>query len=514
MARMRKAGMTASMNAHYQQGLRHSKAGRHAEAIDCYQQALAAAPSDPHVLFALGNTARALGMPKPAETFFRQVLAIAPERIEALTNLANLLRANGQQASARALLEPALARNPKSAELWTTLGSTHREMGDAAAAEMHYRKALDLEPVSATALGNLADMLAQKGNYAGAFPLYDRAIEHAPDNAQARLNRAILHLLTGNLKQGWQDYTARLAIPGKAPQGDHGLPAWKGGPLKGKRLLVTAEQGVGDQLMFASMIRDLSARAREEGGSVVLECEPRLVELFERSFDDVVVHASQMKNRGGAVYAQYSWLKSVGGADLAIELGSLPLYLRDEIAKFPKPHAFLDADEIEVLNWQRTLSSAAEGPFIGICWRSGKMTEGRALNFAALEQWAAFIRAMPGTPVCVQYDATEEEIETLGELSGKTVVVPGGIDQKRELDRACALMSALDAVVSAPTAVSWLSAGAGVPTYKLQRDAGWTSFGCATEPFAPAAQCIVPDAVDDWADSFGKTLTALKLQFG
>ncbi len=506
--------MTASTNAHYQQGLRFTKEGRHAEAIDCYQQALAAAPADPHVLFALGNTAKALGMPKPAEIFFRQVLAIAPERVEALMNLANLLRANGQPASARALLEPALDRNPESAEIWLTLGSTLREMGDADAAEAHYRKALDLKPNSATALANLADMLAQKGDHAAAFPLYGRAIRNAPDNAQVRLNRAILHLLAGNLKQGWQDYAARLAIPGKAPHYDHGLPAWKGGSLNGKRLLVTAEQGVGDQLMFASMIRDLAARANAEGGSIVLECEPRLAPLFERSFDDVTVHASRMENRGDAVHAQYSWLKSVGGADIAVEMGTLPLHLRDEIAKFPKSNTFLDADEIEVLNWQRTLSSVAEGPFIGVCWRSGKLTSGRALNFARLEQWATFIRAMPGTPVCVQYDATGNEIEMLGELSGKTVVVPAGIDQKQELDRACALMSALDAVVSAPTAVSWLSAGAGVPTYKLQRDAGWTSFGCDYEPFAPAARCIVPDMMDDWADSFGKTLTALRSQFG
>jgi hypothetical protein len=62
--------------------------------------------------------------------------------------------------------------------------------------------------------------------------------------------------------------------------------------------------------------------------------------------------------------------------------------------------------------------------------------------------------------------------------------------------------------------VSWLAAGAGVPTYKLQHAAGWTSFGCAYEPFAPAALCIVPDTMDDWTDSFRKTLTALRSQFG
>ncbi|HSM96993.1 MAG TPA: tetratricopeptide repeat protein [Rhizomicrobium sp.] len=506
--------MTASTNAHYEQGLKLSKKGRHAEAIDCYQQALAASPSDTHVLFALGNTARALGMARPAETFYRQVLAIEPQRIEALINLANLLRANGQASAARALLEPAIVRDPQGAELWLTLGSVLRESGDADAAEIHYRRALELKPGSATALANLADMLAAKGERENALALYDRAIRQEPDNAQALLNRAILHLLTGNLKQGWRDYSARLDIPGKAPRCDHGLKAWTGDTLKNKRLLVTAEQGVGDQLMFAALIPDLAARAAAEGGSVILECEPRLVPLFARSFDAITVHASEMQMRAGVVDAKYGWLKSLGGANLAIEMGSLPRFLRGEIARFPNPNVFLDADEIEILNWQRTFSSTGDGPFIGICWRSGKLVSGRALNFAPLEAWAQFVRDMPGTPVCVQYDATQEEIEMLGALSGKTVVVPGGIDQKQELDRACALVSALDAVVSAPTAVSWLSAGAGVPTYKIERDAGWTSFGLGYEPFAPAARCMVPDVPGDWANGFEKALAALSLQFG
>ncbi|HEY7977743.1 MAG TPA: tetratricopeptide repeat protein [Rhizomicrobium sp.] len=501
--------MTATTNAHYKRGLRFSREGRHAEAIDCYQQALAAAPTNPHVLFALGNTAKALGMSKPAETFFRQVLVLEPERIEALTNLANLLRANGQPVAAQALLEPAVARNPQSAELWLTLGSAFREAGDADAAESHYRKALSLRGDYVPALANLADMTAQKGDVSGAMALYDRTLREEPDNAQAKLNRAILHLLTGDLKQGWRDYSARLRIPGKAPLCDHGLPTWAGGSLKDKRLLVTAEQGVGDQFMFASMIRDLAARADEEGGSVILECEPRLVPLFARSFEDIIVHASALEGRRGVVHARYDWLKAAGGADLAVEMGSLTRFLRADIEKFPKSNAFLDADDIETLNWQRSLSSVADGPFIGICWRSGKLASGRALNFAPLETWGAFIREMPGTPVCVQYDATAEEIEKLGELSGKTVVVPDGIDQKQELDRTCALVSALDAVVSAPTAVAWLSAGAGVPTYKIERDRAWTSFGCDYEPFAPAMRCMVPHVLGDWADSFGKTREAL-----
>ncbi len=60
------------------------------------------------------------------------------------------------------------------------------------------------------------------------------------------------------------------------------------------------------------------------------------------------------------------------------------------------------------------------------------------------------------------------------------------------------MLSSLDAVVSAPTAVAWLSAGAGVPTYKILRDTSWTSFGSTSEPFAPSCACIMPSVPGDW----------------
>jgi hypothetical protein len=235
----------------------------------------------------------------------------------------------------------------------------------------------------------------------------------------------------------------------------------------------------------------------------------RLVPLFARSFPDVVVHASDMEKREGAVHAHYDWLKSIGGANFAVEMGTLPRTLRSDIAKFPRSDAYLDADEIEILDWTSSLNDCEDGPFVGICWRSGKMTEGRASQFAPLEAWADFLCDLDATPVCLQYDATQDEIEKLGELSGREIIVPGDIDQKRELDCACALVSALDAVVSAPTAVAWLSAGAGVPTYKILRDTSWTSFGCDYEPFAPSCQCIMPAIPGDWSDVFVKAKAAI-----
>jgi Flp pilus assembly protein TadD len=476
----------------YKDGLRLSAEGRHADAIDCLQIALAQRPGDSRVLFALGNTARALGMAAPAEMFYRQVLALEPERLEALINLSNLLRANSDPGGAIALLEPAAFRAPAAPEIWLALGSAHREMGAHDVAENHYREALALKPDFVPALVNLADLLSDAGKREDAQAFYARALALEPGNADAQFHRGFLHLEHGDLAQGWRDYEARLAVDPIAHY--HRLPRWHGEP--GKKVLVTPEQGVGDELMFASVIGDLTMRC-----DVTLECDPRLVPLFARSFPNAVVHPSRVQKVGAAITAHHE----PGDADCTIEMGSLAMHLRASLADFPAPHAYLVPDTQEKAHWSGVF---ANGPHIGICWRSGLRTNGRAMHYAPLEAWAAFIRDLPGTIVCAQYDADAEEIRTLEKLSERKILVLQGIGQKKELDRTCAMLSALDCVVSAPTAVSWLAAGAGVATYKILARRNWTSFGTGHEPFAPSCQCMTADG--EWANAFSKTSTNIK----
>jgi tetratricopeptide (TPR) repeat protein len=486
----------------YQAGLKLSAAGRHAEAIAQYEAALAMQPDDPKILFALGNTAQSLGLAAPAEQFFRKVLALEPGRLEALVNLANLLRAGGQPDAAISLLEPALARGPESPELLLTLGSACREKDDAVAAKNHYRQALAARPAYVPALANLADMLGDEGDRSAARTLYDQALKLEPKNAQARLNRAVLHLLDGNLKDGWRDYAARIEIAGKVPEikksTEQRLAPWTGGSLKGKRLLVRCEQGVGDQVLFVSLIPDLLARAKAEGGSVILECEPRLAPLFDRSFPGVAVKPAVIRSEGGRIVADHGWLKAAGGANAAVLMGDLPRTLRGSLDKFPAPHAFLVPDPGEVTHWKNIVGEDA----IGICWRSGKLGGGRAQAYAPLENWGRFLRSIESPIVSLQYDGAPDEIAALERFSGRKIIVPDGIDQKNELDRACALMAALRLVISAPTAVSWLSAGAGVPTLKLLYGLSWTALGQSHEPFAPACRCLMPDVFGDWDSVF------------
>jgi Flp pilus assembly protein TadD len=488
----------------YDEGLRLSSTGRHFEAIACFEQALAASPDDTRVLFALGNTANQLGQPAVARQFFARVLAQEPGRVEALVNLANLLRAEGQFEAARGLLLPALARNPESPELHLTLGSAWRESGDNDNAALCYRAALAARPNYSPALANLADILADQGDIEGARTLYGQAIKSDPGNAQVRLNRAVLHLLTGNLKEGWRDYAARNEIPGKVPASEQRLAAWSGGPLKKTRLLVRAEQGVGDQIMFASLFGELAARACREGGSMVLECEPRLASLFTRSFTTATVRPAEIKNVGGKMIADYGWLKAAGGANASILMGTLPRYLRKDMESFPCPHAYLMTDIGEQVRWHGHFAGLGPSPAIGICWRSGKSGGHRTVQYAPLEAWAEFLKDISGALVCAQYDATSEEIAQMEAMSGRKIFVPPGLDQKNELDRTAAMLSALDVLVSAPTAVSWLGAASGVKTLKLLYDTSWTAFGRMQEPFAPSCQLVMPKLRGDWGDTFSQ----------
>jgi len=315
-------------------------------------------------------------------------------------------------------------------------------------------------------------------------------------------------LMRGELKKGWRDYEHRLRIKNRAIVADHGLPAWDGKARECKSVLVTAEQGIGDQIMFASLIPELQAILTRRGGKVVLEAEPRLVPLFARSFDGVAVAAARMEKRGGTIFAHYDRLQQ-GEAHAAVALGSLPRLLRGELHAFPSPHAFLKTDATETARWTQRLKALGPGPFVGLCWRSGKVSGLRAAQYAPLDSWAAFIRDIPATPVSLQYDVQTSELETLQRLSGRAILLPLQLDQKQEIDRTAAMIATLDGVVSAPTAVSWMAAGLGVPTFKILYNNSWTSFGESYEPFAPSCRCMMPKTSGDWSDAFAQTLSAL-----
>ena len=485
-------------------GLKALEAGRVREAVEALESAHKAAPEAPQILFALGRCAQDLGMPDKAAGLFERVLQMEPGLTEPLVHLATALRALGRHDDAIPRLRAAIEVNQDIAELWLAMAHVVRETGDLSAAETFYCEALRLKPRYVEALAGLGDLLFDKRAHAEALALYDKAVKQAPQNPQLRLNRAVQRLHVGDVEGGWQDYEWRLKLRGTAVLGNHGLRTWTGQMRPGLRLLVTAEQGIGDQILFAALLPALLADVGAAGGKVLMDCEPRLTDLFARSFPEAAIFPSDVERRDGVPHASYAALKALGGADAAVAFGSLPKVLRIDPDALANAPAFLRPDAEEEARWRDWLASLPEGPKVGICWRSGKMTGLRAQGFAPLEAWAEFLRDTDAQFIDLQYDSDPEERTELERLGGKSIHVPPGIDQKDELDRAAALMAAVDRLVSAPTAVASLAPAVGTRTIKIVFDSSWTGLGRDYEPFLPACQLAKPASPGDWADGFAQ----------
>ncbi len=490
-----------SASRFYQAGLDALDAGRNADAIAALEKALAADPHDPATLFALGEAASRIGLHQTAARFFGETLRLAPERHEAAIRLARALGALARHDEAIEHLRAALARAPLQASLWLALANVVRELGDLENASTFYQEALRLNPDSGEACGNLADLAFDAGDVARALELYDAALARLPGSAQLRLNRALALLANGAVEEGWRDYESRLDIPGRVIERRGAPPRWDGSPRGGARLLVMAEQGVGDQIAFAAFIPQLL-----EDGPVILECEPRLQPLLARSFPQATVRGAPVKAEGAALHADYGWLADAGGADLSIELCSLPhLCGGRPAAALP----WLKPDPAERARWQTWRESLGPRPAIGVSWRSGLKGGLRDAQYAPLADWGAFIARLDATPVVAQYAATPEEIAALEEISGRKIAVPPGLDQKIEIDRTAAMISTLDGIVTAPTAVASIAAALGAPTWKVLYYRSWTSLGEEREPFLPAAVCVTPETAGQWPAVFDAVLNRL-----
>lgn len=483
----------------YEDGIAALDAGRFTDAIALLESALKAQPGDPAILYALGEAAMQLGLHAAAAKFFHETLKAAPDRHEATIQLSRALGLQMRHSDAIDVLRAALAQEPEIASLWLALGNTVREIGDAENAETFYREALRLNPTSTEACGNLADIVFDAGDVVTALALYDQAVRQAPGNAQLRLNRALALLSKGDVEAGWREYEWRLQIPGRVIERRNAPPLWDGSPREGRPLLVMMEQGIGDQIAFASFITQLLA-----DGPVVLECEPRLQPLLSRSLPSIEVHPAMIRREGASLHQDYGWFD---GADaVAVNLASLP-HLCGGVPRHAQPWLVPDAAEHQAwAQWRATLGAR---PVVGISWRSGLRGGLRDAQYAPLARWAQFIGKCDASFVVAQYGADADEIATLEALSGKTLLVPPSLDQRDEIDRTAAMLSTLDAVVSAPTAVASISGALGIPTYKALHYRSWTSLGADREPFQPSVHCVTAEHAGQWRVVFEKILKQL-----
>jgi len=432
------------------------RAGKLDEAAAHYQDVLKRDPKQPDALGLLGQIAYQQGDPAKALDLMQRAHALKPESAAVSYNLGRLYLDLRQWDKAAAATQAALRSAPTMSAAHCNLGVALIRMGRAEEGEAAVRKALDGDANNALSWSALGLALARQDKRDEARAAFEKAVALDPNLAEARFNLGEVLLGDMDFARGWPLFEARregdpasFATGGVMPD----MPLWQGEDITTKTILVWGEQGLGDQILFASMIADLCIRARH----VMIACDPRLAALFTRSFPRVTVLA-QDQNIYGALKAQ--------AADVLIPIASLGRFLRPTREAFAVQRAFLVPDRARVDALRARYAALAQGrPLVGFSWRSSRADIGAAKSIP-FSIWRKIISSTQACFVSLQYGDVEEDVGA-ATAAGLSLHHDADIDARVDLDGQAAQISALDLVVSVSNTTVHLAGALGAPVWTL-----------------------------------------------
>lgn len=440
------------IEAYFNLGLALQSLERYQEAAAIYCRLLEVRPDDADAHLNLGNALKFQGDLDGAARSYETALKLKPGYAEALCNLGLVLFRQGRFDEAKASYQKAIAAKADLAEVYYNLGLLLRETGEIEKAVSQFRRALAIKPGLIEAECGLAHALRDLGRFDKALQHYDWVLRHQPENGEALLNKAYTRLMMGDYQRGWADYERRMAAA-EAPPRDFGFPAWDGSPPGEKKILVFAEQGLGDEIMFASCLPDLISAS----GKCVIECNTRLAPIFIRSFDAAV--------HGGKKDEDPSWVSRHPGVAFQISLGSLPYYFRKKRSDFPAHRGYLKAGPEYISLWRSRLDALGAGLKVGISWRGGTFKTRGFLRSIELQEWLPMLALKNVQFISLQYTDCLEEIGKLKDQHG--IVIHHWQEAIDDLDQTAALISALDLVISVDNSAVHLSGALGKAVWIL-----------------------------------------------
>ncbi|HEX3062320.1 MAG TPA: tetratricopeptide repeat-containing glycosyltransferase family protein, partial [Usitatibacter sp.] len=400
------------------------EAGRSADAAGDLQLALQAMPksaaAQAQVAFVhnmLGVALQREGRADEAIEHLGQALALAPSLTGALVNWGNALETRGDLEGARAKYREAIVRDASLSQAWL----------------------------------NAASVAVDLGRNDEAREAYARAMASNPSSADARYGLGLLDLREQRFGAGWDGYEYRFDTdPPQSTRRGPDLPPLEADDLgAGRRVAVWKEMGVGDQVLYSTLLPEL----RKQAAHVVAEVDPRLLRAYRRSLPGIEFVA-----KGDSFAFDDACDRQVG-------IGSLARLFRRDAASFsrqPQPLLRPEPARVEAIR-----AHLGDGRHIAISWRSlqGANRASRAARKSiALAQFAPMAREAGARLVDVQYGDVEAELAAFErEHPGVLVRIPG-LDPFQDLEGVMATMVACGAVVTVSNAAAHLAGAIGVPT--------------------------------------------------
>lgn len=459
--------------------------GRNDEALAYYDRALALDPVNLDTIESKIAVLNELNRHVDALACCDAALLLAPERISVLNARCAVLQNLGRFDEAQALAQRILSLDPDSGAAHFNLGNALYALGLYEEAEASYQQSVALAPAVGNAHKNHGGALLALEQYDQALNSFERAIEFGAQSDGARTSRSLVYFELGDFARGWADYHCRFGTADrKGDWRNYQWPLWNGEAINGS-LLVWGEQGLGDQILYASMIDDLRARVP----AIVVEAEKRLVPLFARSFPGIEVVPLVKELHAGSHAAH-------------IPIGTLGQHLRASWDSFPKTKGgFLKADPVRT-SALRARIKTDDRLVIGVSWRSANRKFEKAKS-AGLHAFEPLLTLPNCRFVDLQYGDTAAERDDVARDTGIRVEHLDDIDNMNDIDGLAALITACDIVITVSNTTAHLAGALGKETYVLvpfgQARMWYWFHDRADTPFYPEIKIRRQARTHDWA---------------
>jgi tetratricopeptide (TPR) repeat protein len=452
-----------------------------------------------------------------AEAAYARLTGEGDPSAELLYLRGTLLLQQGQPARAVECLAECVRLRPEWAEAHANLGTAWFHLQRLPEARSAYERARVLAPGDARIAASLAATYVHAGTPEQALALAREALALDPEDASAHWNAALAHLELGQWQPGWAEYAWGFAAgerPLRTYDADGTTPEWDGAP--GRTVVLYGEQGLGDEILFASCIPDALRRCKR----VILECHPRLAALFRRSFPEAEVYGT----RKDEMIAWPAHLAAAGRApDAKLALGSLPRLFRNRDADFPRrdspqTRGYLRADPRRVADYRARLG---KGPVIGIAWAGGTAPTRADLRTIPLAEWTPVFASAgnsAGGDAASGVDTVPQGARFVSlqytpgaQAEAARCGIPHWPEAVDDLDEQAALICACDLVISVCQTAVHLAGALGVPTWCLTPAAPAWRYGIAGDsmPWYPTVTLLRQRPGEAWTPVLARTAERL-----
>lgn len=376
-----------------------------------------------------------------AESLYVQLLEQNHDNSGLMATLGSLYLQIGKSGLAIHFLEASINGGLKEPDVYTNLGISYKQANQLHKAREAFEKSIEKNP-TAEALTNYSAMFIESGESKKCAELCERAISMNNEMPIAHWNLSISLLGDGVWERGWDEY--EWGLKGNCMREDRkvvDVPWWDGTP--GKTVYVYGEQGLGDEIMFASMLPDLL-----KTNKVVLECHKRLETLFKKSFPEAHVYGTREDR-------EVSWHNN-HKIDAKLSIGSLGKFYRRSREAFPGT-AYLKADPLP----------KGEKFRIGISWQGGGQKVGRVMKRSIpLTWWREIFDIKNVEFVSLQYTQSKEGLDIMEGL-GYDIKRMDEYAKAEDFYETAKLIASCDLVISVCNTAIHLAGALGVPCWVL-----------------------------------------------